>query len=99
MSLNKSVKIYRSVEKADKALGVYKKKCDDVLIELLKYFDFEIESDFDTNLDFFHIEYQPSDGIILADNDANVYNLYAIISHIHENGNIKHIDELNQFKI
>lgn len=68
-------------------------KCDAVLEEIMKFVSF------DTSQNRFYIEYQDSDGFVLADDDTNVYHLGLVISHIKEHGVISSYAELKPYRI
>jgi len=90
-------RLIKCIELADHARTTLEIRYDMVLEELLRYFKFSSPNENEPN--FFHIEYQPSDGIVLADNDANVYSLPFILSYIKENGFINNYEELRKFSI
>lgn len=94
-------KLIKSIQKAESSRIKYESDCSSALIELVKHFDFpcpSVECGVD-NTTYFHIEHQPSDGMVLGDNDSFVYALSMIVSYIQKNGNIKSFYELKQFSI
>lgn len=85
--------IVRKITKADNARIAFEGKCDEALKEVIKHFDFDISEN------RFYIEHQPSDGIVLADDDSNVYHLGMILGLIAEKGIITSYEDLKQLRI
>lgn len=82
-------KIYNKISQADKLRSKTDIAYDDVLELIVPYLDFETPE-----TDFWHIEYQPSDGIVLADSYSKVYALGLVVGYISKNGKITDYDFL-----
>lgn len=90
----KTDKIKKQLGLSEKARQKFDSTCDKVLSELIPFLDF-----CPPEMDFFFVEYQPSDGICLADSDSHVYHIPLILDHIEKEGRIKSLRELRQFSI
>lgn len=86
--------LIRKINKAQEAKQEFDSKCDTAANEFLKYVKFETPED-----NFFHIEYQPSDGMVLADYYSNVYALTLVLDYLWEHGSFTSYDQLKQFGI
>lgn len=86
-------KIFRAIKKDNKLRSSISSNYKLILDEIIPNLAFEHEGN------RFYIEYQPSDGIVLADDYAKVYSLLSIINHINKNGAIKSYFELSSFSI
>lgn len=86
-------RIIASLASAEKSKIKYNSKCDSTLKEIMKFVTF------DTSENRFYVEYQDSDGFVLADDDTNVYHLGLVIDHIKENGSINSYQELKSYRI
>lgn len=93
MSNVKSIR--NSIKKANGYKLKFEGQCDHTLYLFMKNLKFDPWA----QKVIFYVEYMPGDGFVLADNNANVYDLHSILKSIEENGPIKELSELNQFKI
>lgn len=75
-----------------KAESAFHSACEAATIELYKFLDFEHDARF-------YVEYQASDGVVLGDDNSNIYHMGMILSHIDEHGKIKSFEELKKFSI
>jgi len=87
-------KLKSLVRKTEIAENKFHTKCSETAMELCKYMNFENEEE-----DFFQIDFQPSDGIVLTDHFSKVYDLTGILKHIKENGKFNSYEELGYYSI
>lgn len=81
--------IYNKIDQANKLRLKTDDAYDDVLALIVPFLDFETRE-----TDFWHVEYQPSDGIVLVDSHNKVYDLGLIVNYISKKGKITDYDFL-----
>lgn len=87
-------KLKALIRNAEIAENKFNTQCAIAAIEICNYMDFETEEE-----DFFGIDFQPSDGIVLTDHFSKVYDLTGILKHIKEKGKFKSYEDLGYYSI
>lgn len=90
-------KLLKSVSEVKKQEGKLNTACVKALQEILKYIEFEPH---DENNEYFGFVVETStDGVVLCDTFAKVYNISGVLDYIKNNGKIRSYKELQQFSI
>ena len=87
-------KLKSLIRNAEIAENKFHTQCAIAATEISNYMDFETEEE-----DFFGIDFQPSDGLVLTDYFSKVYDLTGILKHIKDNGKFNSYEELGYYSI